>query len=129
MSERETEIRATLARLDEAAHSDKPLSPDDLATLRRQLEDATVSLREQQDKSKQVHDENDLLSRRRDELEQRLSTLEQEYEELLGTWISALCVCTSPHSKLLHLQTRPSPRRSAPTPPTCRTSGCASFVR
>ncbi|GJN91019.1 hypothetical protein Rhopal_004033-T1 [Rhodotorula paludigena] len=88
MSERETEIRTTLARLDEAAHSDKPLSPDDLATLRRQLEDATVSLREQQDKSKQVHDENDLLSRRRDELEQRLSTLEQEYEELLDKTVA-----------------------------------------
>lgn len=60
------------------------MSPDDIATLRRQLEDTTVSLREQQDKSKQVHEENDLLTRRRDELEQRLGTLEQEYEELLG---------------------------------------------
>lgn len=86
LSERESEIRASLARLDDAANADKPLSPDDIATLRRQLEDTTVSLREQQEKAKQVHEENDLLTRRRDELEQRLSALEQEYEELLGSY-------------------------------------------
>lgn len=85
LSERESEIRASLARLDDAVNADKPLSPDDIATLRRQLEYTTVSLREQQEKSKQVHEENDLLTRRRDELEQRLSALEQEYEELLGS--------------------------------------------
>ncbi|BGP16792.1 hypothetical protein JCM10213v2_004796 [Rhodosporidiobolus nylandii] len=83
MSEKEAEIRASLARLDDAVQSDKPLSADDIAMLRRQLEDSSVSLREQQDRSKQVQEENDLLLRRRDELEQRLSTLEQEYEELL----------------------------------------------
>ncbi|BGP25185.1 hypothetical protein JCM10295v2_004105 [Rhodotorula toruloides] len=88
LSERESEIRASLARLDDAVNSDKPLSPDDIATLRRQLEDTTVSLREQQDKSKQVHEENDLLTRRRDELEQRLGTLEQEYEELLDKTVA-----------------------------------------
>ncbi|BGP32653.1 hypothetical protein JCM10296v2_004434 [Rhodotorula toruloides] len=88
LSERESEIRASLARLDDAVNADKPLSPDDIATLRRQLEDTTVSLREQQDKSKQVHEENDLLTRRRDELEQRLSTLEQEYEELLDKTVA-----------------------------------------
>ncbi|BGO91970.1 hypothetical protein NBRC10512_001077 [Rhodotorula toruloides] len=88
LSERESEIRASLARLDDAVNADKPLSPDDIATLRRQLEDTTVSLREQQDKSKQVHEENDLLTRRRDELEQRLGTLEQEYEELLDKTVA-----------------------------------------
>jgi kinesin family protein 5 len=87
LSERESEIRASLARLDDAVNADKPLSPDDIATLRRQLEYTTVSLREQQEKSKQVHEENDLLTRRRDELEQRLSALEQEYEELLGSFL------------------------------------------
>ncbi|GAA5981651.1 hypothetical protein JCM11641_003933 [Rhodosporidiobolus odoratus] len=83
MSEKEAEIRASLARLDDAVQSDKPLSPEDIAMLRRQLEDSSVSVREQQDRSKQVQEVNDLLLRRRDELEQRLATLEQEYEELL----------------------------------------------
>ncbi|GAA5910435.1 uncharacterized protein JCM6883_003008 [Sporobolomyces salmoneus] len=83
LSEKEAEIRASVARLDEAAQSSQPLSADDLAHLRRQLEDSSVLVREQQDKSKQVGEENELLLRRRDELEQRLATLEQEYEELL----------------------------------------------
>ncbi|GAA6008802.1 hypothetical protein JCM10207_001729 [Rhodosporidiobolus poonsookiae] len=83
MSEKEAEIRASLARLDDAVQSDKPLAAEDIAMLRRQLEDSSVSLREQQDRSKQVQEENELLLRRRDELEQRLATLEQEYEELL----------------------------------------------
>ncbi|GAA5977159.1 hypothetical protein JCM5350_003241 [Sporobolomyces pararoseus] len=83
LSEKEAEIRASVARLDEAAQSSQPLSPEDLAHLRRQLEDSSVLVREQQDKSKQVGEENELLLRRRDELEQRLATLEQEYEELL----------------------------------------------
>ncbi|GAA6032440.1 hypothetical protein JCM8097_008176 [Rhodosporidiobolus ruineniae] len=83
MSEKEAEIRASLARLDDAVSSDKPLSADDIVLLRRQLEDSSVSLREQGDRSKQVQEENELLLRRRDELEQRLTTLEQEYEELL----------------------------------------------
>jgi kinesin family protein 5 len=51
-----------------------------------------VIVREQQDRSKQVGEENELLLRRRDELEQRLATLEQEYEELLGE-ISSLSCC------------------------------------
>lgn len=84
LSEKEAEIRASVARLDEAAQSSQPLSADDLAHLRRQLEDSSVIVREQQDKSKQIGEENELLLRRRDELEQRLATLEQEYEELLG---------------------------------------------
>ncbi|GAA5832586.1 hypothetical protein JCM3766R1_004253 [Sporobolomyces carnicolor] len=83
LSEKEAEIRASVARLDEAVQSSQPLSAEDLAHLRRQLEDSSVLVREQQDKSKQVGEENELLLRRRDELEQRLATLEQEYEELL----------------------------------------------
>lgn len=84
LSEAETDIRAALTRLEEAAQSDKPLSPEELSALRRQLEDSSLSLREQSERSKQVHEENAHLGKRRDELEQRLATLEQEYEELLG---------------------------------------------
>lgn len=98
MSEKEAEIRASLARLDDAVQSDKPLSSDDIAMLRRQLEDSHVSLREQGDRSKQVGEENELLLRRRDELEGRLATLEQEYEELLG---SSNFLSTPPSRRLL----------------------------
>ncbi len=37
------------------------------------------------DRLRQKQEESDLLTRRKDELESRLSTLETEYEELLGT--------------------------------------------
>lgn len=86
MSEKEAEIRASLARLDEAVSADRALSQEDLALLRRQLEESHILVREQQDKSKQVHEENEILTRRKDELEQRLAALETEYEELLGEW-------------------------------------------
>lgn len=36
------------------------------------------------DRLRQSQEENELLTRRRDELESRVSTLETEYEELLG---------------------------------------------
>lgn len=88
MSEKEAEIRASLARLDEAVSSDRPLSQDDISMLRRQLEDSHVLVREQTDRSKQVQEENEILMRRKDELEGRLATLESEYEELLGPFIS-----------------------------------------
>ncbi|GAA5966588.1 hypothetical protein JCM8115_006881 [Rhodotorula mucilaginosa] len=88
LSEAETDIRAALARLEEAAQSDKPLSPEELSALRRQLEDSSLSLREQSERSKQVHEENAHLAKRRDELEQRLATLEQEYEELLDKTVA-----------------------------------------
>lgn len=84
MSEKEAEIRASLARLDDAVSADRALSQEDLALLRRQLEESQILVREQQDRSKQVNEENEILTRRKDELEQRLATLESEYEELLG---------------------------------------------
>ncbi|KAL8280862.1 hypothetical protein RQP46_006866 [Phenoliferia psychrophenolica] len=87
MSEKEAEIRASLARLDEAVSSDRPLSQDDISVLRRQLEDSHVLVREQADRSKQVQEENEILMRRKDELEGRLATLESEYEELLDKTI------------------------------------------
>lgn len=128
LSEKEAEIRASLARLDEAAHSDKPLSADDLSTLRRQLEDSSISLREHQDRAKQVTEENEMLTRRRDELETRLSTLEQEYEELLGAPPSNFAMACRHITDLDRPpeQTRRSPTKSETTRPTCRTSGCAA---
>lgn len=129
LSEKEAEIRASLARLDEAAHSDKPLSADDLSTLRRQLEDSSISLREHQDRAKQVTEENEMLTRRRDELEARLSTLEQEYEELLGAPLSHFATVDCRHITDVDRpreQTRRLPTKSETTRPTYRTSGCAA---
>ena len=60
-----------------------PLSTDDLATLRRQINDSQALVSEQEDKLRQQIDENEMLTRRRDELETRLAALEQDYEELL----------------------------------------------
>lgn len=88
LSEAENDIRAALTRLEEAAQSNKPLSSEELSALRRQLEDSSLSLREQSERSKQVHEENAHLAKRRDELEQRLATLEQEYEELLDKTVA-----------------------------------------
>lgn len=89
MSEAETEIRASLARLEDAASANKALSPEEVAAIRRQLEDSTLTVREQAERSKQVHEENAHLSKRREELEARLATIEQEYEELLGALVAA----------------------------------------
>ncbi|SGY14074.1 BQ5605_C010g06050 [Microbotryum silenes-dioicae] len=83
MSEKEAEIRASLARLDEASTAEQPLSAEDLTTLRRQLEDSHSLVREHQERSKRTQEENEILTRRKDELEARLAGLEAEYEELL----------------------------------------------
>lgn len=88
ISEKEAEIRASLARLDDAVNSSRPLSSEDIATLRRQLEDTSSMVLEQSQRSKQVSEENEILARRKDELESRLSALESEYEELLDKTIA-----------------------------------------
>ena len=56
-----------------------------MVTARRQLTEAQSLVRETLDRLRQSQEENEMVTRRRDELEGRLSTLEAEYEELLGT--------------------------------------------
>jgi kinesin family protein 5 len=87
MSEKEEHIRASLTKLDEAVNSDRVLSSDDIALLKRQLEDSQVQVNEGQERLRQNQDEIELLSRRKEELEQRLATLESEYEDLLDKTI------------------------------------------
>ncbi|KAK4051377.1 hypothetical protein OIV83_002861 [Microbotryomycetes sp. JL201] len=82
VSEKEAEMRASLAHLDTAL-ADGRLSPEDVTRLRRQLEDSHMMVREQQTRSKQVQESNEILQRRKEELEARLATLETEYEALL----------------------------------------------
>jgi kinesin family protein 5 len=55
-----------------------------LTFLRRQLGEQQTLVRETLDRLAQAQEENEHIARRRDELEQRLQTLEAEYEELLG---------------------------------------------
>lgn len=57
---------------------------DDVVSARRQLTEAQSLVRETLDRLRQSQEENEMITRRRDELEGRLSTLEAEYEELLG---------------------------------------------
>ena len=60
------------------------ISHDDLVAIRRQLADGQALIRETVDRLRQSQEENEILTRRRDELESRNSQLETEYEELLG---------------------------------------------
>jgi kinesin family protein 5 len=76
-----------LAKLDEAVAASRPLSTDDISVLRRQLAESQALASEQKDRLRQSHEESELLSRRKDELEARLSNLESEYEELLDKTI------------------------------------------
>jgi kinesin family protein 5 len=80
-------MRQIIAKLD-AIESDPEapsLTTEDVTQLRRQLAEGQSLVRETVDRLRQKQDESDLLIRRKDELESRLSTLETEYEELLGT--------------------------------------------
>jgi kinesin family member 5 len=80
-------MRQIIAKLD-AIESDPEapsLTTEDVTQLRRQLAEGQSLVRETVDRLRQKQEESDLLARRKDELESRLSTLETEYEELLGT--------------------------------------------
>lgn len=86
VSEKEEQIRASLAKLDNA--SEGGLSQDDISTLREQLLESQTLVREQTDQVRQAMEENDRLASRKDEMEARLATLEAEYEELLDKHIA-----------------------------------------
>jgi kinesin family protein 5 len=80
-------MRQIIAKLD-AIESDPEapsLTTEDITQLRRQLAEGQSLVRETVDRLRQKQEESDLLTRRKDELESRLGTLETEYEELLGT--------------------------------------------
>ncbi|OBZ75576.1 Kinesin heavy chain [Grifola frondosa] len=84
-SEKDEQLRQLLAKLD-AIDSDaavSSLSHEDIVSLRRQVADGQALIRETVDRLRQSQEENEMNSRRRDELESRISALEAEYEELL----------------------------------------------
>ena len=75
-----------LAKLDtvDSEATISSLTVDDVVAARRQLAEAQSLVRETLDRLRQSQEESEMIARRRDELEGRLSTLETEYEELLG---------------------------------------------
>ena len=60
------------------------LTTDDVAVIRRQLSEGQSLVRETVERLRQSQEENEMITRRRDELEGRLTALEAEYEDLLG---------------------------------------------
>lgn len=87
-SEKDEQLRQLLAKLDtidcEGALS--TLSVDDVVAARRQLAENHSLVRETVDRLRQSQEENEMITRRRDELEARFLALEADYEELLGEW-------------------------------------------
>jgi kinesin family protein 5 len=84
-SEKDEQLRQILGKLDSMdQNSSDLLTQDDLTTIRRQLQEGQAMLRESVDKLRQSQEENEMITRRRDELEARVAALETDYEELLG---------------------------------------------
>jgi kinesin family protein 5 len=79
-------LRQILAKLD-SIDVVGSLTPEDLTTIRRQLSEGQSMVRETVDRLRQSQEENEMVTRRRDELEARVAALETEYEELLGMFI------------------------------------------
>ncbi|TFK29955.1 kinesin heavy chain [Coprinopsis marcescibilis] len=81
-SDKDDQLRQILIKLD-SIDSAEPLTSEDLTSIRRQLSEGQALLKETVDKLRQSQEENGLLARRKDELENRITGLEAEYEELL----------------------------------------------
>ena len=85
ISKKEQQIRDTLLKLETiGADNSTTLTMEELSTLRRELSDSKNLVSQQEQTINELHYENENLTRKRDELEIRLTTLELEYEELLG---------------------------------------------
>lgn len=86
LSEKEEQLREILAKLDnvDSEEGAAAITAEDLVAIRRQLADGQAMMRETVDRLRHSQEENEMIMRRRDELEERLSGLEAEYEELLG---------------------------------------------
>lgn len=84
-SEKDEQLRQILTKLDlvdsDAAVSN--LTAEDITAVRRQLGESQNFLRETVDRLRLSQEENEMIMRRRDELEERVGALEAEYEELL----------------------------------------------
>jgi hypothetical protein len=86
MSERDEQLRAMVSKLDgiDAEEGVTSLTLEDVQYVRRQLVDGQNIMQDAIDRLRQVQEENEMISRRRDELEQRLAVVEADYEDLFG---------------------------------------------
>lgn len=84
ISKKEQQIRDTLLKLETIGDNSSPLTMEELSTLRRELSESKTLVTQHEQTINELHYENEHLTRKRDELEIRLTTLELEYEELLG---------------------------------------------
>ena len=87
ISKKEQQIRDTLLKLETSVGDSTTLTMEELSTLRRELSDSKNLVSQHEQTINELHYENENLTRKRDELEIRLTTLELEYEELLGKYI------------------------------------------
>ncbi|CAB4406595.1 unnamed protein product [Rhizophagus irregularis] len=88
ISKKEQQIRDTLLKLETIGDNSSPLTMEELSTLRRELSDSKTLVTQHEQTINELHYENEHLTRKRDELEIRLTTLELEYEELLDKTIA-----------------------------------------
>ena len=85
ISKKEQQIRDTLLKLETiGGDNSTTLTMEELSTLRRELSESKTLVSQHEQTINELHYENENLTRKRDELEIRLTTLELEYEELLG---------------------------------------------
>ncbi|KAG7092475.1 hypothetical protein E1B28_008827 [Marasmius oreades] len=82
-SEKDEQLRSILIKLDNLDADGTSLTSEDLTVIRRQLAEGQSLIRDTVDRLRQSQEENEMLVRRRDELESRVAALETEYEELL----------------------------------------------
>jgi len=88
ISKKEQQIRDTLLKLETIGDNSSPLTMEELSTLRRELSESKNLVSQHEQTINELHYENEHLTRKRDELEIRLTTLELEYEELLDKTIA-----------------------------------------
>jgi kinesin family member 5 len=85
ISQKEKQIRDTLKRFDSLDTDGKAtLTIEELAAIRRKLAESETTITQHEQTISELNYENEHLTRKRDEADIRLQTLELEYEELLG---------------------------------------------
>ncbi|CAE6441404.1 unnamed protein product [Rhizoctonia solani] len=84
ISEKDEQLRAMVTKLDtiDSAEGVSSLSFEDIQSIRRQLVDAQNAAHDAIERLHQVQHENEMIARRRDEVEQKLATVEADYEDL-----------------------------------------------
>ncbi|CAG8439614.1 7902_t:CDS:10 [Acaulospora colombiana] len=89
ISAKEKQIRDTLLKLESIENEGSAsLTTEELATVRRELAESKSLVATHEQTINELHNENEHLTRKRDELEIRLNALELEYEELLDKTIA-----------------------------------------